>query len=519
MIEQRTILRSLPLVASVLGRRYGVHVQIAGQTAFTDGTTINLPELPADGDEKLLPLVRGYLDHEAGHIRETDFGILQAKRLSPLTKHIWNIIEDWRVEQRLSAVFPGCKQNLQWLARHLFIEDVDEPPVSAELQILDWMLHSVRAWLVPELSAKRDVLAMSIENAFPGLVQRLQPAADVIPTRCMTSGDCLAVAKEIVDILKGYMRGLPPEPSTDASSGGQASSAKTYLQNLLKSNEASLPKDFGTILSEKVGSLCSGQKDRFSVAVVGEKFFVPLAQTDIAAIRHTTIQLRTRLQGVLQSSVSKRQRNGYFGRLNPQRLYKVAVAEPRIFSARSVSLGLNTAIHILLDTSGSMNDYRLKVATHACFVLTTALQGIKGIGVAVSAFPAKPVRNADAKQTKIQTVFPILKHKEKIHDRFVSAACGGTPMGAALWWVLQQMLPLPEKRKLILVITDGEPDYPEPVKQATQQAEVMGMEIYGVGICTQSVQQLFPGTSKVISAVDELPQAVFSLLQNALLQR
>ena len=512
MIEQQTILRSLPLVASVLGRRYGVHVQIAGQTAFTDGNTINLPELPADGDERLLPLVRGYLDHEAGHIRETDFSILQAKRLSPLTKHIWNIIEDWRVEQRLSTVFPGCKQNLQWLARHLFMEEANNRTVNAELQILDWMLHSVRAWLVPELGTRRDALAMSIGNAFPGLVQRLQPVLDAIPKRCMTSGDCLAVAKEIVDILKSYMQELPSDSSRGTTAGGQ-----TSLQNLLKSNEACLPKDFGTILSEKVGSLCSGKKDRFSVAIVGEKSFLPLAQTDIASIRHTTIQLRTRLQGLLQSSVSKRHRNGYYGRSNPQRLYKAAVEEPRIFSARSLSPGLNTAIHILLDTSGSMTEHRLRTATQACFALVTALQGIKGIGLAVTAFPAEPLRIPGTKQAKIQTVFPLLRHKEKVHDRFVSCACGGTPMGSAMWWVLQQMVPLPEKRKLILVITDGEPDDREPVKLAAQQAAAMGVEIYGVGICTPSVQQLFPDTSQVISTVEELPQAVFGLLQNALL--
>ena len=33
-----------------------------------------------------------------------------------------------------------------------------------------------------------------------------------------------------------------------------------------------------------------------------------------------------------------------------------------------------------------------------------------------------------------------------------------TPMAESLWWVMQQMCLLRENRKIILIITDGEPD-------------------------------------------------------------
>ena len=46
MIQTQTIVRSLPLVASVLGKRYGVNVVIGGDKACTDGSTIHLPALP-----------------------------------------------------------------------------------------------------------------------------------------------------------------------------------------------------------------------------------------------------------------------------------------------------------------------------------------------------------------------------------------------------------------------------------------------------------------------------------------
>ena len=112
--------RALPMVASVLGKKYGVQVEIGGNTACTDGKVIRLPTLPLESDEKMRNMTRGFLDHESAHIRETDFDVLQDKDLTPLIKNIWNIFEDWRVENELAKRFPGCRTNLHWLIEHEF---------------------------------------------------------------------------------------------------------------------------------------------------------------------------------------------------------------------------------------------------------------------------------------------------------------------------------------------------------------------------------------------------------------
>ena len=52
-IRKEDILNCLPLLASVLGKRYGVEVVIDGDTACTDEHTIYLPSLPLDSDESL----------------------------------------------------------------------------------------------------------------------------------------------------------------------------------------------------------------------------------------------------------------------------------------------------------------------------------------------------------------------------------------------------------------------------------------------------------------------------------
>ena len=71
-LREKDILGCLPLLASVLGNTYGVHVRIGGADACTDGNMIQLPSLPVDCGEELLLLVRGFIDHESAHIREEE---------------------------------------------------------------------------------------------------------------------------------------------------------------------------------------------------------------------------------------------------------------------------------------------------------------------------------------------------------------------------------------------------------------------------------------------------------------
>ena len=54
------------------------------------------------------------------HIRETDFEILRKANVTPFQHNLFNILEDWRVEERLSARYPGCRENFRYLIQKLF---------------------------------------------------------------------------------------------------------------------------------------------------------------------------------------------------------------------------------------------------------------------------------------------------------------------------------------------------------------------------------------------------------------
>ncbi|MCD6389583.1 MAG: hypothetical protein J7L69_09225, partial [Desulfobulbaceae bacterium] len=111
------ISKSLPIVAKAMGDQMGVNVVIRGNSAATNGRTIYLPELPKDDTEATL-LARGFLDHEAAHVRLTDFSVIGDDH-NPYLKNLINIIEDIRIEKEMGRLYPGCAVNLRKLANHL----------------------------------------------------------------------------------------------------------------------------------------------------------------------------------------------------------------------------------------------------------------------------------------------------------------------------------------------------------------------------------------------------------------
>lgn len=170
----------------------------------------------------------------------------------------------------------------------------------------------------------------------------------------------------------------------------------------------------------------------------------------------------------------------------------------------------NTAVHILLDSSGSMTDSGLMLANAVCYAVGKALQGIPGVNLGITAFPGANAAKRGA------TVAPVLRHGEKLTARFPEIAYGMTPMAESLWWVMQQMCLLRENRKIILIITDGEPDSIPTAQEAFKQAQKKGFECYGLGIMCSSIATLLPHASRVIETLPQLAPALFGLLEGAL---
>lgn len=582
-------------MASILGDKYGVRVEIGGDTAMTDGNTIYLPNLPQKNSNDFIWLLRAYLDHESAHIRYSDFALIAKAKLTPFEKFVWNCIEDWRVEKLMGQHFTGCKANFHWLIRYVFYKD-KKKMVNLKEGLADWLLLTIRSWDVAELDKQCKHLEKQIYAECPQLLTELGLLLCEVEEKCHSAKDALHYAKSIVDCIKKTLQNriqeeedehgkqepsentngdangnIPTENkdqvltstnnsqnSTNSSQEGNddkdednhgednsgestttsrslsvpKSSEKagenniyTSLHNLLNGDDASLPNNTAEIARTIIEKTQSKNKAKsINVAQVGRKLRSDLDPKTVQQTLRLSVALKARLQGLLQAQSLTRRQNASVGKINTQKLHALAVHDSRIFLRNTQTKATNTAIHILLDASASMQG-KMFTANKACFALASALESTKGINVGVTVFPAlsssgKKSAKSDQKHVNKDAiyVFPLLKHGEKINHAFDISAEGSTPLTEALWWVLPKLLSQKEDRKIILIITDGEPNDRSTALHAVEEAQKLGVEVYAINIPPLSINILPDNKTITLNNLGQLPQAMFGLLQSALLK-
>jgi cobaltochelatase CobT len=175
-MKKNALVGALPLIAQMLGRKLGVKVEIGGAKAYTDGQTIHLPRLPLDS-RPLEILANGFIDHEAAHLRYTDFTVSARPGLAKL---LTNLLEDIRIEQALGVDYPGSRHNLAALVDYLEQHpDESAMPMSEQpvaVQVLSTLHQLLRARVLQQglLVPQADALEARLDALLPeGVVIKL----------------------------------------------------------------------------------------------------------------------------------------------------------------------------------------------------------------------------------------------------------------------------------------------------------------------------------------------------------
>jgi hypothetical protein len=280
-------------------------------------------------------------------------------------------------------------------------------------------------------------------------------------------------------------------------------------------SESEMPRTLGDTLKQILERI-SGESEGsecLRVAVVKGGLPGEMPKPLLEKAYSATKVMATRLSGLLQTQTLSRPHTGRRGRVDGTRLHRLAVQNLRVFQRPAERQGIDTAVHILLDCSSSMEEC-MPLANAACFSVASALRRIRGVNVGVTAFPG----TWDCEEPC--TVAPILKHGQRMHTRFAARAYGSTPMGEALWWTCQEMMTLKEERKIVLILTDGHPDSIPNTEAALDVTRAMGLEVIGIGIGQygEYILKLIEN-SRVINGINELAPAMFGVLQQALTEK
>lgn len=149
-------------VKRVVGLLSGKNIPVAecGDTAYVrynkkgEPVMVNIPSIPDDASPALMNAIRGFLDHEVGHLLFTDEKIVKKMR-NTKAFGLWNALEDVYIERRMSEVFTGSRRNLL-STRNLMIDKYFNPHIKKavamcrgdqrELFLKFFLCPVLRAW-------------------------------------------------------------------------------------------------------------------------------------------------------------------------------------------------------------------------------------------------------------------------------------------------------------------------------------------------------------------------------------
>jgi hypothetical protein len=258
----------------------------------------------------------------------------------------------------------------------------------------------------------------------------------------------------------------------------------------------------------------------------------------------------------LRRLLEERRRRYYIGgyksgKLNTKALHSVKLGNDRVFKKRNEVRAINAAVSLLVDMSGSMSGDKIKIAMQSAYAFALVLDQV-GVAYEIYGFCTQGRDSAMLAGYKdfADTIDPRTKAKiinqycpetiyafKEFHEPFdliskqglVATAGNGMAMiqnedSKHVKMALERLSSRPERVKSLFVFSDGSPAFPSEnpsvghrtLKYFGHKAkEKYGVDIYSIGICSESVKSFYP-LYKIVHSVPELPTALFEFLRKAI---
>lgn len=552
-----TLAGAAPLVFQGMCRRRGIRVYFT-DTPRTDGQSIWLG--PVDLANPLAAVFcYGHGVHELHHIRYTDFATVRTLESVPL-RELTNVFEDIRIDRLGAHDYEGY---LLW-RRALFKAYVSSgqapwrrtgalpAPVLLTKAILFHLEVSV---LGLELLADdaAHLLAEAKRSFGDACMDAIVAKAETVLTLRSTA-DAVRLAREILAVLgefgeramerfRSYRDNEPAESESLERVGSEDAQGSLFglggevmpeaMPRAIRPGYASAKKEAGafarlcdeaawlnasdhiSVIRELMSARTSGGHDQ-SVGMQSRAYAKPEAyfqhnpKEALGAKRafydawRRSGSLRHLFQTALEHPLPRPAGLGVSGfELDDGALALMAAGENRLFRKPLLLRGRETAVEILLDTSGSMTDQQIAVAKTAACRLLESLRCSKGFAAAMGLFPGATSRS----------VTPVADWHASVRDAagrldFVTGY-GTTPILEALFWAACELESRPEEKKVVFVITDGYfPDHEVKVMLDDLSAEGILVVMVGIG---QGSTPRGDITDKV-RFVEDLPRAMAGLV-------
>jgi hypothetical protein len=209
---------------------------------------------------------------------------------------------------------------------------------------------------------------------------------------------------------------------------------------------------------------------------------------------------------------------------NLYRLYATDTQQPKIFKQKNAHrLKTNTAVQIMIDSSGSMNSNDKYANAAACAILISGtltdlripheILGFTDVDCSIRIYPFK--------------LYNEVYNKKRLLERFASTMRRSyTPDAEAIVLGASRLMERKEDNKLMIVLSDGTPEgncikdgrdgvwYLKEVCKILDDDE--SVELIGIGIMDNSVEQFYKN-HVVISSPDQLEEVLIEALERTLI--
>ena len=218
------------------------------------------------------------------------------------------------------------------------------------------------------------------------------------------------------------------------------------------------------------------------------------------------------------------------GRLHRKNAYKIGVPQvgngewnSKVFRQKHQQDILDVAVCVLTDFSGSMiSNSKIAHAIDSAMLLNTSIGTSLHIPLQLLTF-SEHGNNA--------FIGVVKDYNERITDEEVEQSMfksgtfmSGNPDGDAVLWAYKSLLKRKEKRKILIVLSDGSPassrggDDMAFVQNVVKEIENGGkVEIVGLGIMDRNVKHIY-SKNETISKADELEKAVLNLVKKQIIK-
>lgn len=276
--------------------------------------------------------------------------------------------------------------------------------------------------------------------------------------------------------------------STEDSSGahsepgqGDPAGNASSLGNLLSMQDDDCIKDVGEMLSEAVQAV-SANVGHTGISMPNiHPLKLKEADADIQGMRGSINAIRTKTLNWMHSAAQSEVAHSRHGvQIDSTRLYAVHCGGD-IFAEECEGVDLNAAVAIVIDRSLSMSS-RIASAVRAA-VSTMLAFDVPGIKTQVSVFPVYGSVGNNQYDEGVAIVKRWDDSPRLLAGRIASlSVSGGTPMAQAILAASSDLLQRPETLRLVLVVTDGDPDNIQSTTEVIAKARSAGLAVAGVGI-------------------------------------